>query len=54
MGGCGRTEREVVRRRLRGPVVARLGVSQYQQGDVRCQCETKLLEGQVNLPLFKT
>lgn len=45
---------KVVRRRFRGPVVARLGVSRYQQEDVRNQCETKLLEGWVYLPLVKS
>lgn len=34
-------------------MVARLGVSRYQQEDVRHQCETKLPEGWVNLPLVK-
>lgn len=43
----------MVRRRFRGPVAARMGVSQFQQEDVRSQCETKLLEGWVYLPLVK-
>lgn len=43
----------MVRRRFRDPVAARMGVSQFQQEDVRSQCETKLLEGWVYLHLVK-